>query len=97
MGLLEQPCTSRAHRGDRNSDRERADLACVEEGQAKETNGKEEAEEEQKCTSHGDTSDGWCLRCSSGDYGHASSHATGRYQHQLPSSEAVNEGERNAC
>ena len=80
-GLLEQPCTPRTHCRDRNSEHERADLAGIEEGQAEETEGEEKAEEEQKCTSHGDTGDGWCLRCSSSDNGHASSHATGRYQH----------------
>lgn len=89
MSLLEQPCTPRAHGRDRDSDHKRAYFAGIEERQAEEADGEEQAEEEQKCTSHGDTGDCWCLRCSPGDNGHASSHATRRYQHQLPPSEAV--------
>jgi hypothetical protein len=86
---LEDPCTPCAHGCYRNSDHERADLAGVEERQAKETDGKEETEQEQERASCGDTGDIRCLRSSSGNNGHASSHAERRNQHELSSSKTI--------
>jgi hypothetical protein len=61
VNSLEDPCTPCAHRRDRDSDHERADLAGVEERQAKEPDGEEETEQEQERASCGDAGDIWCL------------------------------------
>jgi hypothetical protein len=86
---LEYPCTPCAHRRYRDSDHEWADLAGVEECQAKETDGEEQTEQEQERASRGDTGDIRCLGSCSGNNGHARSHAERRNQHELSSSKTI--------